>query len=208
MIIIGIDPGKTGGIATLPISDDLCVTGPTAIAMPADEEAIAKHLRSVKELGRTCGVMAYIELVHAMPATRQVRDPERVKRVCVEINGAYSHRVAAILEREGVGVETKTVQGIVGTFTFAQGYGLLRGILRALEIKVVDVRPQDWQRVNGCMTRGNKNISKARASQLFPQLPRVTHATADALLIARFGYKVFESDERSRRQQTIHRLQR
>jgi hypothetical protein len=35
-------------------------------------------------------------------------------------------------------------------------------------------------------TKGDKNVSKRRAQELFPQL-KVTHATADALLIAEYG---------------------
>ena len=43
--------------------------------------------------------------------------------------------------------------------------------------------PAVWQQIMGCRTKGDKNVSKARAQQLFPQL-NVTHAVADALLIA------------------------
>jgi hypothetical protein len=36
------------------------------------------------------------------------------------------------------------------------------------------------------MTKGDKNVSKRKAQELFPQL-KITHATADALLLAEFG---------------------
>jgi hypothetical protein len=35
----------------------------------------------------------------------------------------------------------------------------------------------------GCLTKGDKNVSKSRAQELFPSI-KVTHAIADALLIA------------------------
>jgi len=38
----------------------------------------------------------------------------------------------------------------------------------------------------GCLTKGDKNVSKRRAQELFPAL-KVTHAIADALLIAEFA---------------------
>jgi hypothetical protein len=195
MIILGIDPGKTGGIASLQVKDDtLDIIGVAAVAMPATENGIVDQLRKLLQIGdgRT---VAYLELVHAMPATRQTRNSDLIKDICIQIAGGFDPRITTILERAGVGMETKMMQGIVGTFTFAQGYGVLRGILRALEIPIVDVRPQDWQRVNGCMTRGNKNISKERAVRVFPQIPKVTHATADALLIANYGYKISRSDQ-------------
>lgn len=40
----------------------------------------------------------------------------------------------------------------------------------------------------GCLTKGDKNISKARAQQLFPTA-KITHATADALLLAEWRRK-------------------
>jgi hypothetical protein len=36
------------------------------------------------------------------------------------------------------------------------------------------------------MSKGDKNVTKAKAQQLFTQL-KITHATADALLIAEFA---------------------
>jgi hypothetical protein len=38
------------------------------------------------------------------------------------------------------------------------------------------------------MTKGDKNISKAKAQELFPD-KKIIHATADALLIALYGTK-------------------
>jgi hypothetical protein len=38
----------------------------------------------------------------------------------------------------------------------------------------------------GCLTKGDKNVSKKRAQELFPSI-KCTHATSDALLIAEYG---------------------
>jgi hypothetical protein len=60
--------------------------------------------------------------------------------------------------------------------------------LTAAQIPFERVRPAAWQKALGCLTGGDKNVSKRRAQELFPQL-KVTHATADALLIAYYGTK-------------------
>ena len=73
--------------------------------------------------------------------------------------------------------------GVVSMITFGMGYGGLRMALIALGIPFREVTPQTWQKALGCSTGGNKNVSKAKAQQLFPSL-KITHAIADSLLIA------------------------
>ena len=81
-------------------------------------------------------------------------------------------------------------QGVASTFTFGMNYGLLRGFLLALEVPFEVVSPGVWQRAMGCLSKGNKNVTKARAQELYPALGRrITHATADALLIATYGLR-------------------
>ena len=74
-------------------------------------------------------------------------------------------------------------QGVSSSFKFGMGYGGLRMAMLAANIPFRDVQPQAWQRSLGCLTGGDKNISKAMAQQLFPSV-KITHAIADALLIA------------------------
>jgi len=74
-------------------------------------------------------------------------------------------------------------QGVTSMFTFGQGYGALRMALIAAGISFREVTPQAWQKALGCMTKGDKNASKAKAQELFPSL-KITHAIADALLLA------------------------
>src|SRR5437762_1302109 len=76
-------------------------------------------------------------------------------------------------------------QGVASSFSFGRSVGFLRGLLIALRIPFQEVTPQRWQKELACRTGGNKNISKARAQQLFPSL-KITHATADALLLAEY----------------------
>jgi crossover junction endodeoxyribonuclease RuvC len=74
-------------------------------------------------------------------------------------------------------------QGVSSSFKFGRSYGFLRGLLVALKIPFEDVRPQAWQKQMGCLTGGDKNVSKAKAQMLWPDM-RITHAIADSLLIA------------------------
>lgn len=74
-------------------------------------------------------------------------------------------------------------QGVSSTFTFGRGYGALRMAIIAAGIPLREVQPRVWQKALGCLTGGDKNVSKRMAQQLFPTL-KITHAIADALLIA------------------------
>lgn len=86
-------------------------------------------------------------------------------------------------------VHSSPQMGVTSAFSFGKSYGFLRGLLIALKIPFEEVTPQKWQKAMGCMTKGDKNVSKARAQQLFPQV-KVTHAIADALLIAEYGRRL------------------
>jgi crossover junction endodeoxyribonuclease RuvC len=97
------------------------------------------------------------------------------------------HALRAWSDREAVAVieavHAMPKQGVTSTFTFGKSYGGLRMALIGNMIPFRDVQPRKWQQVMGCLTGGDKNISKAKAQQLFPSI-KVTHALADALLLA------------------------
>jgi hypothetical protein len=147
VIVIGIDPGKSGGIAWWrPTAHH------AAMKMPATERDLADVMKDLAD--NDC--FAYIEKVHAMPG-----------------------------------------QGVTSMFTFGQNYGFLRGCLIAHGIPFEEVTPQKWQKEFGLVfpkkmgltPTEKKNRHKAKAQQLFPHL-KVTHATADALLIAEYGRRL------------------
>jgi len=83
-------------------------------------------------------------------------------------------------------------QGVSSTFKFGTSYGFLRGLLAASSITYELVLPRKWQASLGCLTKGDKNISKAKAQQLFPSV-KVTHAIADAMLIAEYARRTWVS---------------
>jgi hypothetical protein len=75
--------------------------------------------------------------------------------------------------------------GVSSAFNYGRGWGAMQMALHAAEIPFDIVVPRKWQAALSCLTRGDKNVSKRRAEQLFPGLT-ITHATADALLIAEY----------------------
>jgi len=145
MTAIGIDPGKSGGIAWITDGKPCVEKMPGSLRDLWDLICdITNHPRSTVD-GRK--YKAYIEQVHSSPQ-----------------------------------------MGVKSAFTFGNGFGHLEMALTAAGIPFERVRPQKWQQVMGCLTKGDKNVSKRRAQELFPSM-KVTHATADALLIAAYGAK-------------------
>lgn len=145
MIYIGIDPGKSGGLALL--RDDSTII--RAIAMP-DSETDILHAISDWEL--------------------------------------FGDGVYAVLER----VSASPQMGVVSAFTFGRGYGGLQMALAAAQIPYDQVSPQKWQPTMGVYYKGiakqgarDKNVAKRRAQQLWPTF-KITHAIADALLLAEY----------------------
>lgn len=141
MIILGIDPGASGAIASFQPGEPQPVE---TIKLTATERDIADFL-GIRVFAHA---FAYLERVHAFPK-----------------------------------------QGVSGVFTFGQSYGFLRGLLVGLELPFEEVTPQRWQKAMGCMSKGDKNVTKARAQQLFPEI-KITHAIADAILIAEYGRRL------------------
>jgi hypothetical protein len=134
--VIGIDPGKAGGIATIGLGEFV------AHKMPETVGDLVDLLRELAVKGFTT---AYVERVHSSPQ-----------------------------------------MGVVSAFTFGRGVGNIEAACQAVGIRLEWVAPGVWQRDIGCLTRGDKNVSKRKAQELFPNL-KITHAIADALLIAEYA---------------------
>ena len=109
---------------------------------------------------------------------------ELVESIGFEAPDFTPYQIKAYIEQ----VSSSPQMGVVSAFSFGRGYGNLEMALTAAAIPFERVRPQVWQKALGCMTKGNKNVSKRKAQELFPDR-KITHATADALLIAHYGTK-------------------
>jgi Holliday junction resolvasome RuvABC endonuclease subunit len=112
--------------------------------------------------------------------------------VALSRNEAGQTQVFAAIER----VAASPQMGRSSAFTFGRAAGMIRMSLVAAEIPFDEVAPGVWQKAIGIRQKTgktelgtthqkDKNINKARAQQLFPGVP-ITHAVADALLIAEF----------------------
>lgn len=95
----------------------------------------------------------------------------------------------AVVER----VHSSPQMGVVSAFTFGKNVGAILGALAAHRIPVDEVSPKAWQKVLGVVyPKGvprDKNITKHRAQQVFPSIT-VTHAIADALLLAEYARRI------------------
>ncbi len=141
-MIIGIDPGKNGGIAKIRWDGHADVW-----KMPATMADLWDLIdRECNRHDETD--FAYLEKVHSMPG-----------------------------------------QGVKSTFTFGEGFGALQMALTAAGVPYELVTPAKWQKAMGCMSKGDKNVTKAAAQRLFPNI-KITHALADALLIAEYGRRI------------------
>jgi hypothetical protein len=89
--------------------------------------------------------------------------------------------VAFFLEK----VNAMPGQGVTSCFTFGTSFGFMMALGMGCG-RFEFIRPQVWQQALGCMTKGDKNVSKSRAQQLFPAF-RITHHNADAILIAEYA---------------------
>jgi hypothetical protein len=82
--------------------------------------------------------------------------------------------------------------GATSAFNFGMGYGMWLGILAAYRLQYEQVIPATWKKVMMPGMGKDKDESRVRVMQLFPEAsPHVTlkkhHGRADALLIAEYG---------------------
>lgn len=133
-------------------------------------------------LGIDPGVGGGIAVLGADGAVVAALKMPATERDILDVFRLYSEDARAMLEF----VRASPQMGSVSIFSFGRGYGALRMGLVAACVPFDEVTPQKWQAAMGCRTGGDKNISKRRAQELFPGVP-ITHARADALLIAEYG---------------------
>ena len=110
----------------------------------------------------------------------------------VLVHGLGGGRGHAFIER----VSSSPQMGVKSAFSFGYSYGVQRACLLAAGIPFDDVVPSKWQKPFGLIRKDKdepitqkKNRHKAKAQQLFPGI-KVTHAIADALLIAEYGRRL------------------
>lgn len=97
-------------------------------------------------------------------------------------------------------VASSPQQGVSSAFSFGRSYGIVIGILAALEIPFTAVMPTVWKKATG--TPAEKDGAVSRASQLMPTCRHLWplkkhHGRAESFLIAWYGYtKLYPADAR------------
>lgn len=107
--------------------------------------------------------------------------PETEKDTWDLIQYLSYNAISAVLEK----VHSMPKQGVSSTFKFGTSYGELRMALIATGVRYTLVPPGTWMKALNCMTGGDKNVTKRKAQELWPNI-KVTHAKADALLIGEY----------------------
>jgi len=109
---------------------------------------------------------------------QQVNAAELAREVKHEGGTAYVERVSAMPK-----------QGVSSMFSFGTSYGIVLGVLAALQIPVVLVTPQSWKKRAGLAGK-EKDCARTLAQQLYPQAAlgrKKDIGRADSLLIALYG---------------------
>jgi hypothetical protein len=200
-IIVGIDPGISGGIVLMApgrempgfqdylewISftyfDEKSGIGCVTLQMPTVEVTSKKVKGKVKTKHELC-----------LPALRKIL--ANAYMVFIEKQQAMSQPVPRRCARCGAVVDVTTPQGSVSIFSHGRGYGILEGLVVGLGLKYELVHTLAWQ---NALTKGLPGDSKSRAAmvaaRLFPGLdlrPSVRarkghEGIIDALLLAEYG---------------------
>lgn len=155
MVYIGIDPGKSGGIA--------CLTAEGFVLLAA-------------KMPETPGALH--TLLSQIPLNRGVTDFDR----CVILEQVWG---------------SPTMRGPSG-FKFGKNVGHIEMVLTVARMPYQEVPPIVWQKAMGCLSpKGlklkfgskDKGINLRLAEKLWPRF-KITHAIADALLLAEYGRRV------------------
>ncbi len=109
---------------------------------------------------------------------------------------SYDVRLCA-LEQVGSFSPAGRKQGGAGMFKFGANFGIWRGILAALQVPFILVRPQEWQKgIVPKKVEGDDKPSLAVARRLFPDADlhlKKHNGRADGLLLARHAMMIERS---------------
>jgi hypothetical protein len=87
-------------------------------------------------------------------------------------------------------VHSMPKQGVASTFKFGMSFGIIRGVVCALDIPLYLVPPQEWKK--HYQLNADKEKSRAKAIQLFPKNAdrmerKKDEGRAEAALLAKYG---------------------
>ena len=137
--------------------------------------------------GKSGGIMVIDEMGEATA----YKCPEKVLDMSILFKLIVGHtapdNVGLLMER----VWARPGNAVRAAFTYGVNYGQWLGIAASHEIKMYTVLPNNWIKWVGCPkalpVADRKRWLKAKAKELYPELNKVTLATADAILITHYG---------------------
>jgi hypothetical protein len=171
MNYLGIDPGVGGGLALIDREGN-----PVLVTkMPATEREIWNWVHDSLDDAHPGNqhIFACIEQLGGMPRADTTAKCKRCGQICKV---------------------TKPMQSPTTMLKMGTNYGLLRMALTGSGVRYEEVLPKIWQSLFGLVFSSKQNLTstqkknrhKQKAEQLFPNV-KITHAVADALLIAEFA---------------------
>ena len=180
MLIIGIDPGVSGGVAIIPLYSFAETT-----IYPLEHYPLPKLVSIFKD------IRYGTQDISSSSDTEYRKDTQEYQR---------DTQVEVFLEEPQLPMTNFSKPGAPRNFNvqahkkLARSLGQLEGICIALNWNVTLLSPRKWQNALDCSTGGDKNVTKNLAQGIFHFLTKktgdhsITHGTADALLIALYGY--------------------
>lgn len=172
MIYVGIDPGVSGAVAVMS-PPPLFIGAPEGHRKIEFYDTPTLQIKSGKSLKNVIDTGAAADIMRSIGASSEVY-------VVIEKVWAMT---------KGMGGAT---MGATSAFNFGMGFGIWLGIITALNMPHEQVAPVTWKKRLMLDMAKEKDASRMRATQLFPQASRDLnlkkhHGRADALLLAEYG---------------------
>ena len=191
MILIGIDPGKTGGVSIMQTSPDGEVRLLEIHIMPQTEQ-------DIKNLFEKLVFSQFIVPKNVLSAQDKIdwEKPITAKEYGTIKEYDPIHLVTPLIEPQTIKCILEAQHAFPGMgagaqWTFAQHYGFLRGVLVSLQIPFREVAPQTWMGCFGFRRQKDEDKKKhklrilQKAQNLYPH-STVALQTADSLMLCEY----------------------
>ena len=104
-------------------------------------------------------------------------------------------KIRLLMER----VWARPTNAVRAAFSYGTNYGQWLGIAASHEVKTYTELPNNWMKWFGCpkgmISRDRKNWLKDKAKELYPNIKKITLATADAILICHYAKEEYFNGE-------------
>lgn len=201
MIIVGIDPGIHGA---------MCIVNTYKFrdirVYPFSRMTLADSYLFLSEI-RGGGVYRTARANHVLcndPSVKNDISPEESDDNTMEIWLEEPGQIVVNRLTKGKDSTGALLAGMTASRKLGRSIGQWEGIGAALNVKVELVPPRKWQSALGCKAKGDKKVLKNCAETIVPTLTKynassrmeaITLDTADAVLIAVYGYMQYASKE-------------